>query len=133
MQVSRYFTPDEANQMLPLVRSIVRDIQEKGDDLRALGWEGRGNSPRFQKALAETAGLVHELESLGCAYKDVGYHDGLVVFPALINGQHVWLCWRSDEEMVVHYHRQDEGYAGRRRIPPNWYRAGQCPLGQGTS
>lgn len=128
MNVTRYFTPDEANRMLPLVRAIVRDIQERGDELRSLGSEGRGCSPRFQKAMAKIAELVEELESLGCSYRDGGYHDGLVVFPALINGQEILLCWRSDEDAVAHYHRQDEGFAGRRRIPPNWFGSGRLPL-----
>ena len=128
MTITRYFTPDDANQMLPLVRSIVRDILEKGDVLRALGTEGRGVSPRFQKTMADIQTLIGELEALGCAYKDVGFQMGLVDFPALINGQEIFLCWRSDEETVVHYHRRDEGFAARRSIPPNWYLGGARPL-----
>jgi hypothetical protein len=133
MNVTRYFTPEEANQMLPLIRSIVGDIQEKGEALRSLGAEGRGKSPRFQRAMEDIGNLIKELEALGCGYTDGGYHDALVVFPALINGQNFWLCWRSDEAAVTHYHRQDEGFAGRRRIPPNWYATGQFPVNQGTS
>lgn len=114
--------------MLPLVRAIVRDIQEKGEALRSIGNEGRGSSPRFQSAMDEIAQLIAELESLGCFYKDNGFHVGLVVFPALINGQVILLCWQSDEDAVTHYHRQDEGFAGRRRIPPNWFAAGQLPF-----
>ncbi len=130
MNVWRYFTPDEANRMLPLVRVIVRDIQEKGDALRSLGSEGRGKSPRFQAVMDEIAELVAELEDLGCFYRDGGFQTGLVVFPALINGQIFYLCWQSDEPSVSHYHRQDEGFAGRRRIPPNWYAGGPLPLPQ---
>ena len=73
MKAMRYFTPDQANHMLPLVRAIVRDILEKGNDLRSLGTEGRGVSPRFQKAMTEITGLVGELEELGCSYKDIGF------------------------------------------------------------
>ena len=80
--------------------------------------------------MGQIAELVEELEDLGCFYRDGGYHDGLVVFPALINGQDILLCWRSDEDAVTHYHRQDEGFAGRRRIPPNWYATGRLPMQQ---
>lgn len=121
MNAQRYFTPDEANKILPLVRAIVRDILEKGNDLRALGTEGRGVSPRFEKAMSEINELVRELEELGCSYRDIGFQTGLVDFPALINGQEIFLCWQSDEDAVLHYHRHDEGFAGRRSIPPNWY------------
>ncbi|MFT4639553.1 MAG: hypothetical protein ACI8T1_002878 [Verrucomicrobiales bacterium] len=125
MKAKRYFTPEEANQMLPLVRSIVRDISEKADELRSFGSEGRGVSQRFQKTMTEISELIGELEALGCFYKDLGFHMGLVDFPALIKGQELYLCWRSEEESVVHYHRPDEGFAAKRRIPPNWY-ASEC-------
>lgn len=127
MNVWCHFTPDQANRMLPLVRVIVRDIQEKGAELRSLGSEGRGPCPRFQKKMSQIAEFIEELEELGCFYRDSGYHMGLVVFPALINGQEVYLCWQSDEEAVAHYHRLDEGFAARRRIPPNWYSTGRFP------
>ena len=133
MKAMRYFTPDEANHMLPLVRAIVRDILEKGNDLRSLGTEGRGVSPRFQKAMAEITSLVAELEKLGCSYKDIGFQTGLVDFPALINGQEIFLCWQSDEEAIVHYHRDDEGFAARRHIPPNWYSAPAHLFAQGVA
>ena len=87
MKAMRYFTPDEANHMLPLVRAIVRDILEQGNDLRSLGTEARGVSPRLQKAMAEITSLVAELEKLGCSYKDIGFQTRLGDFPALINGQ----------------------------------------------
>ena len=118
--------------MLPLIRVIVRDIQDKGDELRDLGTEGRGASPRFTKVLSEIHALVAELEELGCQYKDCGFKLGLVDFPALINGQAILLCWQSDEDGVVHYHREDEGFAGRRRIPPNWYASGRIPMVEGV-
>ena len=133
MKAMRYFTPDQASHMLPLVRAIVRDILEKGNDLRSLGTEGRGVSPSFQKAMAEITSLVGELEELGCSYKDIGFQTGLVDFPALINGQEIYLCWQSDEDAIVHYHRHDEGSAARRRIPPNWYASSAHAFSQGIA
>ena len=127
MIATRHFTPQEANKMLPLIRVIVRDILEKGEALRALGTEGRGVSPRFNKTMGEIQILVGELEELGCTYKDIGFHKGLVDFPALINGHEIFLCWESDEPSVMHYHRHDEGFAARRRIPPNWYASSAPP------
>ena len=133
MKATRYFTPDQANHMLPLVRAIVWDILEKGNDLRSLGTEGRGVSPRFQRAMAGITSLVAELEELGCSYKDIGFQTGLVDFPALISGQEIYLCWQSDEDAIVHYHRADEGFAARRRIPPNWYASSAHALSQGIA
>jgi hypothetical protein len=62
---------------------------------------------------------MKELEALGCFYKDWNFDLGLVDFPALIDGEEVLLCWRSDEPEVRWYHPLDGGYSGRKPIPEN--------------
>ncbi|MCP3915612.1 MAG: DUF2203 domain-containing protein [bacterium] len=115
----RTFTPAEANKTLPLVRRIVADILEKGDLLRRLG--ARGDVPgvraEFEATETELRGLLTEMESIGCYYKDWGFEMGLVDFPGTIGGEEVLLCWRSDEENVTWYHTPDGGFAGRQPIP----------------
>ena len=54
---------------------------------------------------------------MGCFYKDWDFELGLVDFPALVRGELVFLCWRSDEPALRFYHRMEEGYAGRRPLP----------------
>ena len=34
---------------------------------------------------------------------------GLCDFYGLVDGKHVWLCWRYGEEAVEHYHDLDDG------------------------
>jgi hypothetical protein len=41
---------------------------------------------------------------------------GLVDFPAMIDGEEVLLCWRSDEPEVLYYHGLEDGFAGRKKI-----------------
>ncbi len=113
---SRRFTPHEANRMLPLLRSIVRDIEEKGTELRALVAEGRGHSSAYAKAYAQVMTFVDEIHSLGCCYNDWGFTVGLVNFPAVIKGEDVLLSWRGDEELVAFYHPYDTGFSGRRAL-----------------
>jgi len=123
--VRRIFTPAQANRTLPLVRKIVRDILEAGQRLRALAAtiHERGGRPegdereRFEAIKDELGALMHELEAIGCTYKDWGFELGLVDFPARIDGQAVLLCWRSDESEVLWYHGNHDGFAGRRAIP----------------
>ena len=67
----------------------------------------------------EIEALMKELEDLGCFYKDWNFEIGLVDFPALIQGEEVFLCWRSDEKNIRWYHPVEEGYAGRKLIPEN--------------
>ena len=61
--------------------------------------------------------LFDELEAIGCSYRDWNFTEGLVDFPAKVNGREVLLCWRSDEAKVRYYHEVNAGFAGRRSIP----------------
>ena len=54
---------------------------------------------------------------MGCYYKDWNFQIGLVDFPALVDDEVVFLCWRSDESELRYYHRLEEGFAGRRPLP----------------
>jgi hypothetical protein len=43
---------------------------------------------------------------------------GLLDFPALLNNEEVYLCWRLGEERIRFYHSQEEGFSGRKPIDP---------------
>lgn len=120
MKEIRYFTPVEANRTLPLVKRIVADIQLSGRRLRQLAGElgpAAADDAEIRKLIATLNEFFEELEAIGCSYKDPNFNLGLVDFPAVIDGEEVLLCWRSDEERVTHYHGPMEGYQGRKRIP----------------
>ncbi len=122
MAAGRYFTPKEANRTLPLVKRIVVDILETGGRIREMA-EGLGKAaredPGVRKQIDALHDLFEELDALGCSYKDWSFSVGLVDFPAVIDGQEVELCWRSDEPEIAYYHGP-EGYAGRKPIPENY-------------
>lgn len=117
--MKKYFTPQEANKRLPLVKQIVADILSKARDLKAIMANGVSDSKQavYQKTLDQMESLIDELEGLGCYYKDWNFEMGLVDFPALIDGKETLLCWRSDEPDVRWYHGFDDGFAGRQPIP----------------
>ncbi len=119
MKSTKLFTPQEANRMLPHVRRIVSDINEAGKELKSRAkTETIGDeSPAFQLRLRQMEKLIEELESLGCYYKDWNFEVGLVDFPSIIDGEHVLLCWRSDEPNIRFFHSYEAGYPGRQRIP----------------
>ena len=52
----------------------------------------------------------------GCIIKDLDV--GLLDFPAIIDNQDVYLCWKLGEDRIRFYHRQDEGFAGRKLLDP---------------
>jgi len=59
---------------------------------------------------------VERIHATGCVVKDI--EVGLLDFPARINGEAVYLCWRLGEDRIRFYHSQDEGFSGRRPIDP---------------
>ena len=117
----KVFTIVEANKRLPLIKTIVGDILDKGQKVKALSTLENTPSVEQQKNsfIAEIEVLMVELEELGCYFKDWNFEIGLVDFPAVINGKEVMLCWRSDEPNLRWYHSYDEGYPGRKLIPEN--------------
>jgi hypothetical protein len=68
-----------------------------------------------QLAEAMRSALNHILET-GCIIKDLD--TGLLDFPSRINNEDVYLCWRLGEDRIRFYHRQDEGFAGRKPLDP---------------
>jgi hypothetical protein len=120
----KYFTPADARKTLPLVKNIVRDILIATREMRLIAEEvnnGIEDDIRIKKLANDVNGFLSELEEIGCYYKDTKFQIGLVDFPAMINGEEVYLCWRSDEEDVLYYHEMDAGYLGRKLIPPQYF------------
>lgn len=68
---------------------------------------------RFEEAVQSAVERIH---STGCVVKDL--ETGLLDFPSRINDEEVYLCWRLGEDRIRFYHRQDEGFAGRKPIDP---------------
>ena len=133
--VKKYFTPEEANQALPLVRAIVtdivrqfRDVQERKERLerirRPKNSAREGTDPYSEEVAqiedelekdAETLqGYIDELDKLGVQLKD--FVRGLVDFPSLMDGREVYLCWLLGEDDVTHWHELDAGFQGRQSL-----------------
>lgn len=116
----KYFTPAEANRTLPLVKKIVADILVEGRGLRELlQMEDRNAAVEEQiDARKENIlGYIEELSEIGCYYKDWNFELGLIDFPAMLDGEEVLLCWRSDEPSITWYHGLNDGFKGRKKIP----------------
>jgi hypothetical protein len=132
----RYYTVEEANHALPLVRAIVADIvckhkevfdrQERLEQVaRTHGGKGRDRDDFYGEevahALAEQQNdiaalnqYVQELEELGVELKDPA--RGLVDFRSIMEGREVYLCWLLGEDEVAYWHELDAGFAGRQSL-----------------
>jgi len=127
------FTVDAANRTLPLVKAIVgdivslyRDVSERKDRLESLQ-RRKANIPQrkddpyqeeveqvrqdLDKEIERLQGFVDELQGLGVELKDPV--AGLVDFPAVIDGQQAYLCWKLGEPQVEFWHSLDTGFSGR--------------------
>lgn len=120
---TKYFTPKEAKKALPLVKRIVRDILNAAFEARmisqSLGGKFEGNYQIIQLK-EKIHEYIKELEEIGCQFKDWNFEVGLVDFPSVIDGEEVYLCWRSDEDDIRYYHGLNEGYTGRKLIPEEY-------------
>jgi hypothetical protein len=59
---------------------------------------------------------LDHIHATGCVVKDLD--SGLLDFPAILKNEEVYLCWRLGEDRIRFYHRQDEGFSGRKPIDP---------------
>lgn len=131
----KLFTVEEANRMLPLVSSIVKDIVTLSTDLlerrrrlhelaqRADGMPGSSESATAhdeelrlmeQQLVEDTEQLTSytdELTQLGVEMKNAV--EGVVDFPTLMDDRVVYLCWKHGETAISHWHELDAGFAGR--------------------
>lgn len=131
----KYFTVAEANSMLPLLRSILRDVTELANSLRdrqerlkrlrqdskTLGQSYHEELEQVQAGLDQDQEQMHsyiqELHDLGVELKDP--FTGLLDFRAMMDEREVYLCWRLGEAEVAHWHELDSGFAGRQPIMEN--------------
>ena len=130
---AKIFTVDEANARLPLVRAIMGDLMqlaaelsERRDRLSQLSGARTGDSSDVYQAEVEQVekelendterlnDYLRELLELGIEPK--GVTDGLVDFPALIDGKLAYLCWKYDEPEVLFWHELDAGFSGRQPL-----------------
>jgi hypothetical protein len=139
--VGRTFTVSEANAALPLVKAIVTDLVELSRDVaqrrqRLLSLsrpDRRRREDPYEEELiqmereleadAQRIGeYVDELRQLGVEAKSAT--DGVVDFPAVLDGRLIYLCWQLGEPEVAHWHERDAGYRGRQRI--DWVERGEA-------
>ena len=124
----KYFTAEQANAMLPLLRLVLRDIvglartlREQNRRLARMQETETATADEMDSAMAEAEAIqdqlrphLEELEQLQVELKDP--LTGLVDFRARKEGREVYLCWRLDEPAVAHWHELDAGFAGRRKL-----------------
>jgi hypothetical protein len=128
----KLFSLEKANALIPVLRPLIEELWtrrrelairllENDPALRAAGGRGpqataqrRSDQRRVAEMKAEIIGIITRIEGYGCLVKDVDL--GLLDFPMLREGRPVFLCWKTDEPSVAHWHRPDESYVDRKPL-----------------
>ncbi len=130
----KFFSVEEANKALPLVKAIVGDIVRQIDlvnshkqrlvELKNQRRRPGGPNDAYAEETAqsqadlelEEAQLITYVEELGQLGVELKGPDGLCDFPSLRDGREIYLCWRLGEPIVRFWHEINAGFAGRQNL-----------------
>jgi hypothetical protein len=127
MDHDRHYTIKQANAVREWVAERVGLIRDARAQLIALGDAAAeavaaldpqlgGSFPGrpAARALVELNRALAELEAVDVVLRDVD--RGLIDFPAIRDGEEIYLCWLLDEDEIGFWHEPDAGFAGRRPL-----------------
>jgi hypothetical protein len=125
MEHSRHYSLDEATALLPWVQEQLgrmrsaRDRLGDSDARAALAAAGQGNGGGtpgrlVSEGFLELREAMLELRGLEVVLRDLD--RGLVDFPALRDGEEIYLCWQEGEPEIGFWHDPEAGFGGRRPL-----------------
>jgi hypothetical protein len=128
MRHHRHYTLEQAMAVRGWVAERVgwvRDAQARlvalgpraADAMASLDLDVGGAYPGrdVARSLVELSRAAGELEAVDIVLRDVD--RGLIDFPALRDGEEVYLCWLVDEEdSIGFWHEPEAGFGGRRPL-----------------
>jgi hypothetical protein len=135
LRFDKLFTPEEANELIPRLEIIVRDLQAEANVLRQrIADLARSDSkleamelaavleryPELRPIASRMAEMAGEIEELGGFLKDID--QGLIDFPHKLEradeeDEVVFLCWQYGEQQMVAWHAIEGGFAQRQPLP----------------
>ena len=132
--MSRTFTLDEAQDLLPTLESLLRTSIDGKKLIESVDAELQATAQRVflnggmslnvvhfarrkaerEKAIQRVKDAMDEIDAMGVQVKDLDI--GLLDFPCEVDGQVVLLCWKLGEKAITHWHGVSEGFAGRKPV-----------------
>ena len=139
----RTFTLDEAQKLLPILKSLLKQAIEAKQLIESVDGEFQETAHRVflnggtmlnvvrlarrkaerEKAVQRLKDAIAEIDSTGVQVKDLDI--GLLDFPCRVDGEIVLLCWKLGESAITHWHNTTEGFAGRKPIDERIANAGK--------
>ncbi len=131
---SRTFTLDEAQDLLPVLESLLRATIDGKKLMESVDAEFQAVSHKVmvnggmslnvvhlarrkaerEKAIQRVKDAMAEIDAMGVQVKDLDV--GLLDFPCEVDGEIVLLCWKLGEKAITHWHSLSEGFAGRKPV-----------------
>jgi len=131
---SRTFTLDEAQDLLPVLESLLRTCIDGKKLIESVDAEFQVLAHRIflsggmslnvvnlaqrkaerEKTFQRVKDAMSEIDAIGVQVKDLDV--GLLDFPCEVDGQTILLCWKLGENAITHWHGVSEGFAGRKLI-----------------
>ncbi|MCB0317312.1 MAG: DUF2203 domain-containing protein [Bdellovibrionales bacterium] len=124
------YNKEEADKVLPLIKSIVRDIVEDFVKLREAGKTKRKveliEGKRFESSVLnklnediqnlsnKIEAYINELSQFNISVRDIEL--GIVDFPGLKDGESIFLSWKLGELEVLWWHPVDKCFSDRMLI-----------------
>ncbi|HXB99592.1 MAG TPA: DUF2203 domain-containing protein [Terriglobales bacterium] len=139
----RTFTLDEAQMLLPILESLLKqaingkrliedvdnEFQETAHRVFLNGGTrlnvvhlARRKAER-EKAIRRVKDALAEIDATGVQVKDLDI--GLLDFPCKVEGDVLLLCWKLGESTITHWHGTNEGFAARKTIDERIANAGK--------
>ena len=139
----RTFTLDEAQMLLPVLESLLRQAIQGKKLIEEVDAEVQETVHRIflnggtlvnvvhlaaRKALREKSiqrikDAISEIDATGVQVKDLDV--GLLDFPCKVDGEIILLCWKLGEEKIGFWHETNSGFSGRKPIDERIANAGK--------
>lgn len=122
----KYFTPEEANALLPRIRELMGEIFAARDRILSARPEilpvlekaamngGNRKAGEVVQDFEKIERGIARIHVLGAQVRDIS--RGLVDFPYQREGQDVLLCWQYGEEKIEYWHDEETGFRGRQPL-----------------
>jgi hypothetical protein len=135
------FTLDEAQQLLPILESLLRraidgkasagevesELQMLSQNIFLSGGMMVDVAAVTRKRMAQRASIqqaqdaVQEIDSIGVQVKDLD--KGLLDFPCQVGEETVLLCWQLGEAKIDFWHTLESGFQGRQPLDDRFQRS----------
>ncbi len=139
----RTFTLDEAQMLLPILESLLKQAIHGKQLIEAVDAELQATAHRVflnggtmlnvvhlarrkaerEKAIRRVKDALAEIDATGVQVKDLDI--GLLDFPCKVDGEMLLLCWKLGEPTIMHWHGTNEGFASRKPVDERIAKAGK--------